>query len=239
MMKNIKYLFLFVATVFLLNSCEDGMPETSDLNYVTFEATGMDLGVTIEGSSEHDILVYTTQITGSDRTFNLKVNTESTTAEGGAYSVPATVTVPANSNVGTFKLGLNDVNIGDGKDLVIELEVEPGVFKGEATTIAITQICDKNEVIIKVTFDDYGSECSWQLTDAADQVVASGSGYADGDAGASKKLCIVGGTYTFTVADAYGDGLGAGGVSIISNGAEVVNIPGDFGAGTSVSFDVN
>jgi len=236
-MKNIKYLFLFVASVFLLNSCENDIAGTEDLNYITFESTAIDMGVTIDGSSEYEFLVYTTQVTGADRTFNIKVDTEATTADAAAYDVPATVTVPANSNVGVVRIGLNDVNIGDGKDVVIELEVEPGVFKGEATTITITQICLQNETFINLLFDDWGSECSWELVDGADQVVASGSGYADGQVSASTKLCLPGGSYTFTVADAYGDGGTA--VSIVSNETEVVSIGGgDYTAGMSVAFDL-
>lgn len=224
-MKNIKYLFLLVATVFLLNSCETGMPETADLNYVTFEATAIDLGVLIEGTNDYELAIYTTQITSSERTFNINVDMESTTADDAAYSVPATVTVPANSNKGTFVVTLNDVNIGgEGKSLVLDLGVDDGVFKGEAATIYISQICEQNEVIINLTFDDWGSECSWEMLNASDEIVASGSGYADGDAGASAKLCLENGTYTFTVYDVYGDGGTS--VAIIHEGTEIATIDG-------------
>lgn len=238
-MKNIKYLFLFVATVFLLNSCEEGVPSTDDLNYVTFEATGMDLGVIIDGSSDYEIMVYTTQTTGSDRTFNLMVNADGTTADAASYSVPATVVVPANTNVGTFMLGLTDVNIGDGQTLVIELSVADGVFTGEPTEIMITQICDKNETFINILFDGYASECTWDLLDGAGTVIGSGRGYSDGQASSSTKFCLSDGDYTFDIYDAYGDGLtypGLGSVAIVSNGTEVVAFDGDYGAGTSVDF---
>ncbi|QIA08278.1 hypothetical protein [Draconibacterium halophilum] len=234
-MKNIKYLFLFVASVFLLNSCETGMPETTDLNYVTFEATSMDLGVSIDGSTDYELAVYTTQTTGTDRTFDITVDLESTNADAQAYSVPATVTVPANSNTGTFVLGLNDVNIGDGVDIVLNLEVDPGVYKGDAMVLSITQLCEQNDLSVKLSFGDWASECSWTITDASETVVLAGSGYSDGDAEASAKACLPDGAYTFTVVDAYGDGIG-GEIIIINNGAEVVNIPGDYGAGTSADF---
>lgn len=216
------------------------MPETADLNYVTLESSEIDLGVGIDGSNDYDILVYTTQIIGSDRTFNLMVDidTLATTADESAYSVPATVTVPANSNVGTFNLGLTDVNIGEGKDLVIELDVDPGVFKGDATTVYITQICDKNETYINLLFDDWGSECSWELVDGADQVVASGSGYSDGQVSASKKLCLPNGTYTFTVYDVYEDG--GTDVSIVANGTEVGSIGGgDYTDSKTITVDIS
>ncbi|WP_319509433.1 hypothetical protein [uncultured Draconibacterium sp.] len=234
-MKNIKYLFLFVASVFLF-SCETEMPETTDLNYVTFEATSMDLGVTIDGSSDYEIAVYTTQTVGTDRTFDITVDLEATTADAQAYSVPATVTVPANSNTGTFMLGLTDVNIGDGVSIVLNLEVDAGVFKGDAMELSVTQLCEQNDLNVLLTFDDWASECAWQITDGSGTVVLAGSGYSDGQADASAKACLPNGAYTFTVADAYGDGLGSGSIMLINNGAEVVTIPGDYGEGTSVDF---
>ena len=234
-MKNIKYLFLFVASVFALNSCETDMPETTDLNYVTFEATSMDLGVAIDGSTDYELAVYTTQTIGTDRTFDIVVDLESTTADAQAYSVPATVIVPANTNKGTFILGLNDVNIGDGVDIVLNLEADPGVYKGDAMVLSITQLCEQNDLNVLLSFGDWASECSWTITDASGTIVAAGSGYSDGDADASGKACLPDGAYTFTVADAYGDGIG-GEIIIINNGAEVVTIPGEYGAGTSVDF---
>lgn len=240
-MKNIKYIFLFVAAVFLLNSCELETPSTDDLNYVTFEATGMDLGVNIDGANDYEITVYTTQTTGTDRTFNLMVNADATTADAAAYDVPATVVVPANSNVGVFTLGLTDVNIGDGQTLVIELSVAEGVFTGEPTEIMITQICDKNETFVNIVFDGYASECTWDLMDGTGAVIGSGSGYADGQASASTKFCLPNGSYSFTINDSYGDGLtypGLGSIAIVSNGTEVVAFDGDFGATKTVDFDL-
>lgn len=240
-MKNIKYLFLLVASVFFLNSCEEGTPETSDLNYISFESTGMDLGVNIDGTSSYEITVYTTQVSGSDRTFSLMVDVDATTADAGAYDVPATVTVPANSNVGVFTLTLNDVNIGDGKDLVIGLDVEDGVFKGDATTISITQICDKNETFINITFDGYASETTWELKDASGATVGSGGPYTDGLAKTSIKFCLPNGAYSFTINDAYGDGLtypSTGDIAIVSNGTEVVAFDGDFGSTKTVEFNL-
>ena len=238
-MKNIKYLFLLLATVFTLNSCEDGMPETTALNYVTFESTAIDLGVNIDGTSSYEITVYTTQVSGSDRTFNLMVDTDATTADPGAYDVAGTVTIPANTNEGRFMVTLNDVNIGDGKELVVKLDADKGVFTGEAATIFITQICDKNETFINITFDGYASECTWELFDSSDNLIGSGGGYADGQASASTKFCLENGNYTFNIYDSYGDGLtypNLGGVDIISNEQEVMSFDGNYGTGKSVDF---
>ena len=101
--------------------------------------------------------------------------------------------------------------------------------------LSITQLCEQNDLNVLLSFGDWASECSWTITDASGTIVAAGSGYSDGDADASGKACLPDGAYTFTVADAYGDGIG-GEIIIINNGAEVVTIPGDYGAGTSVDF---
>lgn len=224
-MKNIKYLFLFVATVFLLNSCEEGVPSTSELDYVTFENDAFDLGVDIDGTNDHEITVYTTQVVGTDRTFNIMVDMDATTADAAAYSVPATVVVPANTNMGVFTVTLNDVNIGgDGKQLVLDLDIDAGVFKGEEATIFITRNCYENKVEIKLTFDDWAEECSWELLDDADGVIASGSGYENGAEGHNEKLCLFDGNYTFKIYDVYGDGGTS--VSIVNNGVEIASAGG-------------
>jgi hypothetical protein len=223
--------------------CSDDLKGTKDLNYVTFEATAIDLGVDIGGTNVREVKLYTTQVSGSDRTYNIKVVTASTTADPQAYEVPETITVPAGSNEGTLAITLSDVNIGDaGKKLVLDIEAKDGLFKGPATTITINQICPFNDVKLNLIFDGYASECTWDLKDASGNVVASGSSYSDGQETASAKFCLQDGSYTFTINDAYGDGLSYpnNGSATISKGTtQLVFIEGDFGSSKSVTFNVS
>ncbi len=144
-MKNIKYLFLFVASVFLLNSCEDGMPETADLDYIGFEGSSVAVVVNKNSSADVTIKVYTTQVAGSERTFALKARTDLSSADEGAYSVPASVSVPANTNVGEFTVTVSDVNIpATGVEAVIALEGGAGLLTGEDIALKITKFCPFN-----------------------------------------------------------------------------------------------
>jgi hypothetical protein len=241
-MKKIVFLFLLSFSLAMIHSCEDGIPGTEDLNYVTFEAPVVDLGVDIGGSNEREVKIYTTMVTGSDRTFKIKVIPESTTASEEAYSIPSTVTVPANTNSGVIKVNLNDVNIGDGKKIGLDIEPEEGLFKGRTTTLNISRICNQNDVRLNLVFDGYASECTWNLKDNAGEIIASGGPYKDGDKTASAKFCLEDGTYTFTIFDQYGDGLSypTNGSATVSKGTtQLVYIEGDFGDSESVTFSVS
>ncbi|MFV0378517.1 MAG: hypothetical protein ACK5JD_14580 [Mangrovibacterium sp.] len=126
-MKRITYLSLLLTIGLLLNSCSDDPEFTKNLNFITFEKASLDLGVDIDGSTVHSIKVFTTNVASTDRSYTILVDATNTTAESGAYSVPATVTVPANSNIGVIELTLNDVNIGEGKKLTLKFEGEEGL----------------------------------------------------------------------------------------------------------------
>jgi len=237
-MKKLTYILVLLTIGVFLNSCSDEPEFTKNLNYITFEALSLDMGVDPDGTAEHEVKVFTTQVTGSDRTFNINVLEDVSTADPASYTVPATVTVPANSNVGIITIGISDINIGDaGETLVLDLAAEDGLFKGEATTINLSQNCYQNDVRISIEFDNWGSECSWELLNSADEVVGSGSGYADGDTGAFARFCLEDGTYTFVINDVYGDGGST--VTITNNGTAIVSIDPAYGFGTSETFSVN
>jgi hypothetical protein len=240
-MKKITNILLLFLAVFAFNSCSEDIEGTEDLNYVTFESSSINLGVDIGGSAEHEVKVYTTQIMGSDRTFSIVVNEDASSADPQSYNIPSTVSVPANSNEGTIAVGLTDVNIGsEGKSVVMDIANEEGLYTGNEATINISQICPFNEVAIRFVFDGYASETTWEITDNGGSVVASGGGYADGQADAITTACLQNGEYTFTVYDAYGDGLSypaAGNVTVSkADGTELVYIEGDFGASATQTF---
>lgn len=242
-MKKLTYLLLITISLVVFNSCEDDSINTKDLNYISFEGLTYNFGVALDNSSTRDIKVYSTQITGSDRTFNVKVLTASSTASPAAYTVPSTVTIPANSNVGLLSVNIKDLNIGvSGKKLVLSLESKDDLYTSNPITLNITQLC-QDQVNLKIVFDGYASECSWKLFDSSPTpvVLASGSGYKDGAANTSTAFCLKNGTYTFTIYDQFGDGLSYpanGNATITYKGVTLVSIVGDFGSQKSVSFTI-
>lgn len=241
-MKTIKYLIIFTLSLFVLNSCGEEVDGTEDINFISFEKPIYNFGVDLDKTTLREVKVYTTQVTGADRTFNVIVDLVKSTADPAAYTVPATVTIPANSNVGLLPISVTDLNVGvAGKKLVLSFEPTEGLFTSEPMTLNITQLC-QDQVFLKINFDNWASECSWKLFDASNVVLASGGSYKDGAASASTQFCLKNGTYTFTIYDSYGDGLtdpGLGNATVTYKGVALVSIPGNFGSGTSRTFTIS
>lgn len=235
--KITRFILIAIST-FALASCEDSL-ERAD--YITFGNANYDgLLVDIGGSTTVDAIVYTSTEAGSNRTFDLIV--DGANAPAGSYSVPATVTVPAGSNEGVVTVTLSDVDLGIGTSrLGISIKSDGSYFVGQATTISYAQKCTEVIATLNIVFDGYGSETTWDVKDALGGIVASGSGYADGQATASEQITLCQGrSYTFTIYDAYADGLSypTDGTYTLTLGGEVVaSGSGDFGASESTDFD--
>lgn len=72
--------------------------------------------------------------------------------------------------------------------------------------------CNGTEVNLSITFDNYPEETSWTLTNDAGVTIQTGGTYggqADGST-LTLDLCLVDDCYTFTMLDAYGDGMCCG-----------------------------
>lgn len=135
------FILIFMAVSTLLVGCQYDDDFTPP-NYVTFEDDEMDFAVDQNSSGSFDVTVYTANTTGSDRTFTINVD-ESSTINADSYSLPQTITVPANSNEATFTVDVTDNSIGDtGDTLVLELAEESGLSAGDPLTVNIAKICD-------------------------------------------------------------------------------------------------
>ncbi|NEW78819.1 MAG: hypothetical protein GZ086_05210 [Gelidibacter sp.] len=237
-MKKITFLLLMTLSLFVFNSCGDEVDNTEDINYVSFENTAYTFGVDLASTTSRDIKVYTTQVSGSDRTFNVKVDLTKSTADPASYTVPASVTIPANSNVGVLPVSITDLNIGEaGKKLVLVFEPAEGLLYGAPITLNIKQVCPLNEVILTINFDSYPDETSWKLFNSTGAVITSGGPY-DGQTKLIKAFCLANGTYTFTIYDLYGDGIAPGTYQLVYNGA-AIKAGGVFGVSESTTFTVN
>jgi hypothetical protein len=99
---------------------------------------------------------------------------------------------------------------------------------------------------LNITFDDYPKETSWEITDGNGTVVYSGGTY-DSEAKRSTKvinMCIDTGCYTFTMKDAYGDGMccsyGNGSYSFTKDAdGTVLASGGSFQSSESTNFCLN
>ena len=198
--------------------------------------TGIDVG----SSASVDINIYAANTTGSDRSFSVAVDASG--APAGSYTVPSSVSIPANTNQGMLSVQLADVDLGIGvSTLVISLVGEAGLSVGDPVSVSYMQNCSEVSATLDIVFDGYGSETTWEITDALGGVVVSGGPYADGQATASESFNLCSGRdYTFHIYDSYGDGLtypGLGSYEVKVGGSSKVAGDGNYGSGTSAAFD--
>merc|ERR1712157_645240 len=100
--------------------------------------------------------------------------------------------------------------------------------------------CSKTKVEVDITIDNYGDETSYDIKDASGSKVMEGNGWPANSVN-SFWQCFSSGSYTFTIKDAYGDGIrcsyGNGGYSVKVNDVEVAT-GGQFGSEEKKTFDV-
>ncbi|WP_440054832.1 endonuclease [Pseudoalteromonas sp. T1lg65] len=96
-----------------------------------------------------------------------------------------------------------DVSGFDGSELVYVDDFQPA---SGTTTPPPPSGCTSNSLSLSITTDQYGSETSWQVTNANGSVVDSGNGYGANQS-VNESLCLTDGDYTLSVFDSYGDGM--------------------------------
>ena len=234
-MKKITFLLMISLSFFAFNGCAD---DDEVINYVSFESTSYNFGVELAGSTTNEIKIYATQTTGSDRTFNVSVDTDMSTADPASYEVQSSVTIPANTNVGVFTVKISDLNISEnGETLVLKIDDQEDLFTGEKIVLNVKQVCPLNEVILDIEFDNWPEETGWELLDSDNNVIATAPfGAYAGFTDFSKAFCLENGTYTFIIYDQYGDGTKYYRLSY--NGAILVE-GGAFGASEATTFEVS
>ena len=118
---------------------------------------------------------------------------------------------------------------------------ETGIDCGGSSCAPCQTACTDNEVVISITFDNYPEETSWTLVNDSGTSIASGTyskSNADGST-VSETLCLPNDCYTFTINDAYGDGIccsyGNGSYSITGPDGSIKS-GGSFGASEATNF---
>jgi endonuclease I len=94
----------------------------------------------------------------------------------------------------------------DGSEIVYIDYFQPTQATGGTGGGGTGSSCSTNDVTFSLTTDSYASETSWTLTDTSAQEVASGNNYANSTT-YTDNYCLDDGDYTFTINDAYGDGI--------------------------------
>ncbi|WP_300441092.1 hypothetical protein [Christiangramia sp.] len=233
MVKQYFNIIVAIFTLAVVTGC-DFDEETFEPNYASLQyaPNGANVGVELGGSTSYDVNVYTANVVNTDRTLTINVGSSSTLSPS-AYTVPATVTVPAGSNEATFTVEVSDIDLGlTGKTLILSLEQEADISVGDPLRLNVATVCPGKEFVIDFVLDAYPGETGYTLVNAAGQTVVS----VDGNPAPSRSLCLPSGTYTFTLTDSYGDGIFDGGVTLSYAGNVLATIDGDFGSETSVEI---
>jgi len=245
-MKKINLFFLFVSLVAMV-SCEknEDVIAISNIDYAAFQAD-FNQGVDAAIATPMEVKLYTSTMSGSDRTINLIVDTDLTTLDASAYTAPASVTIPANSNEGTFIVNIDGPNVGSGGAIVFDFSSDNNIaFTGDALTINVFPVCFANTpnltLTLDITFDGWPEEIYWVIDDGTSTVAESAPGvygaYAGLTGGISQDFCLPDGSYTFTIYDGFGDGAGAYSLTF-NDGTIVHSSDGAYGGGEAIPFSI-
>lgn len=234
--KILSYSALAIFTMGILASCEDDSVTSNqtDKEFVSFADKPTPVDVPEGETVTVEAQVYAGHESNQDRVLGLQVITASTsgqtvtTAATDEYVVPATVTIPAGSKVGTFQVTLTDIDLGyTGQTVVIGIVPQAGIDQAMYTAavsvangggveiindrlvITARRQCLANTFSIQISTDNYGSETTWELYDGDFNLLASGGPYADSVVGGGETFftCLEDGNYTFVAYDQYGDGM--------------------------------
>ena len=119
------------------------------------------------------------------------------------------------------------------------------------TSSTFTTVVNGNIVSLNLNLDCWGSETSWELSNASNVVLYTGSGYANAQnpTPIAQSFCLDYGCYNFKIMDSYGDGLngssctnGPGSYQILFTEAviaELTEAQADFGTTNTTNFCLN
>lgn len=115
------------------------------------------------------------------------------------------------------------------------------VPQNDADTLAFIANLPGTDVQLLLTPDIHGADITWTLSNASGIVLYQGGPYPDGGTGTiTRNFCLGDGCYSFTITDAFGDGIccadGEGSYVITSGFGEHVVSDGQYGAGEVREF---
>lgn len=234
-------LSLFAIASLGLASCEEDNASSGAVgaDHVSFMKLPAAVVVPENETIEVEAKVYASQSKSSDRVIELEVVTEAinsaaviTTANPQHFSVPASVTIPAGEKVGTFKVNITGIGLGvEGKKIVVKMKPQDGIevpssylgafgadtyeIISDRLVITAKEGCFKNSFQVQISTDRYGDETTWELYDAAGNILGQGGPYATQSASGAfpqtpVNFCLDNGNYTFIIYDEYEDGMDSG-----------------------------
>lgn len=253
-MKRIKLILAFLTVIsFIACDKEDSnvYNEYDNVNGQTglgFSNASGSVVVPVDGQITYTIGVQATNLSSSDRTFNVTADTENSVGDAGDYSV-GTAVIPADSYFGTLEVTFFDDELVDlaAYSVILNLDIPEGVAAvgSRSFTVNYNRYLVCNDLVLTINDDFYSDERTWEVTDSDGNVVVSGGPYPQTTGGGQfvENFYLDDGCYTFTIYDSYGDGQFDGDItgnysldcSIINHASGT----GNWGFSDSTDFCVN
>lgn len=157
-MKKILYILITVLA-FNLSSCDDG-PErviysgdaSSERTFLSLDKSSYDLKIAINDVGETEVILFSSTASSQDRTYTVNLDAEATTADTDAFTIPSSITIPANSYKGSMLINGEDITAGDVDETVYQI-----VF-----TLSDLSVVDMD---IKATYEENGETKYYDYSD--------------------------------------------------------------------------
>jgi len=144
-MKNI-FKLLLVSLIF--TACEDVEPtiyngSESDPTFLSFTRSVYTLPVVRDAEGTLTITLNSSTVSSVDRTYNLVIDEDASTAPAEIYDFPSTITIPAGSYSGTAVVTGEDINVTAVPQTVVFRITEVGAANMDVTeiTVNIVEVC--------------------------------------------------------------------------------------------------
>lgn len=126
-MKKILNILITVLAI-NLSSCDDG-PEpviytgdaSSERTFLSFDKSSYNLKIAINDVGDTEVILYSSTASSQDRTYSVVLDAEATTANADAFTIPSSITIPANSYKGSMLITGEDITSGDVDETVYQI----------------------------------------------------------------------------------------------------------------------
>lgn len=235
-MRKIFSLFSVLVLALVSYNCEEYDPAVTPKSFLTFGKGSQQIDFVSE-SNVYPITVYADKVSNQDRTVNIvelsgndAAGVAFTTAEVGDFTLASSsVVIPAGEMSASTTIAFNPtLSLAASRYVTFEAQSTDDEFVLNKTTTRIKinykRMCFSNTIIYNLTLDRYGSETSWDIKNSSGVVVQSGGPYTDASSNILQpqtpmQFTLPDGTYTFTINDAYGDGMSYSAGGVLYNGS--------------------
>lgn len=225
------------ATLSTSLACQPGQTYDNDGSLNILNLNLAECGTTLSPSLQLTNIGNNT-ITSAEISYNIDGNEDVTFTWNGSLinGQNTTINLPtltASSGNHVFNVSVTAINGVDDQN-------ELNSSKNQVFSLLVF---NTEQITISILADEYGDETTWQLLDSTNNVLASGGPYGEFSEYTETFTVLNNECYTFTIEDAYGDGIccawGEGSYEIKTSENEIIISGGEFGSSESKTFGID